>query len=77
MIECEITLRNWGNSLGAIIPKDKALKEGLHANQKVIVMVTPTKPITVGDLLGKAKFGTNIEKELKEIDKELESKFLK
>ena len=75
MIECETTLRNWGNSLGIVIPKDKIIAEGFHAKQRVKLIITPLKIVKVNDIFGKSKTKFNTAKEHKELNHDLDSKF--
>ena len=77
MIEYEAKLRNWGNSIGIVVPKEGVEKEKLKPNQKVRVVITPTNPVRVKDLFGKMKmkFTRPTDEILKEIDKELDTKF--
>jgi len=75
MIERETTLRAWGNSIGLVIPKEAVKKEGLHVDQKVKVVITPVKTLKVKDIFGKLKLKINTKELLKEVDKELDSKF--
>lgn len=76
MIERETKLKSWGNSIGIVIPKEDVIKENLHPDQKVKVMITPMKTLKVKDIFGKLKFKKSTEEMMKEIDKELDSKFL-
>ena len=48
------TVRRWGNSLGVIIPKDSALKEGIKENDEV--EITVKKAVDLRSLFGKYKF---------------------
>lgn len=75
MIERETRLRAWGNSIGLVIPKEDVIKENLHPDQKVKVIITPIKTVKVKDIFGKLKFEKSTEEIMKEIDKELDSKF--
>ena len=75
MIERETKLRAWGNSIGLVIPKEDVKKEGLHVDQKVKVVITPVKTLKVKDIFGKLKLKINTKELLKEVDKELDSKF--
>ena len=45
MSKMELIIKKWGNSLGAIFPKEVVEKEKLKVNQKIVVQV-----IKVGDL---------------------------
>lgn len=76
MIECETKLKNWGNSIGLIIPKKDVKKEKLHENQVVRAIIIPKKMIKVKDIFGKMNFKKSTEQIMKEIDKELDSKFI-
>lgn len=75
MIERETKLRAWGNSIGVVIPKEDVIKENLHVDQKVKVLIIPVKTIRVKDIFGKLKFKKSTEEIMKEVDKELDSKF--
>ena len=75
MIERETKLRAWGNSIGLVIPKEDVIKENLRPDQKVKVIITPIKTVKVKDIFGKLKFKRNTEEIMKEVDKELDSKF--
>jgi antitoxin component of MazEF toxin-antitoxin module len=35
MIECEATVKKWGNSVGIIIPKDVVATRGIRENSRV------------------------------------------
>lgn len=39
MAELKTEVKKWGNSLGLVIPKDLAKKEGLKPNQKITVLL--------------------------------------
>lgn len=39
MIECESTVRKWGNSFGIIIPKEVAEKEHIKEEEKIKFMI--------------------------------------
>lgn len=75
MIEHEATLKAWGNSVGIVIPKEDIKKEGLRIDQKVKVIITPVKTLKVKDIFGKLKLKINTKELLKEVDKDLDSKF--
>lgn len=79
MIKSETKLRAWGNSVGVVIPKEALKKEDLSIDDEVEVIVrkksNPLKEI-FGKLKGlKAKSRKSTDKLLKEVDKELESRF--
>lgn len=75
MIEYKTTLKAWGNSIGLILPKEDITKENLHVNQKVKVVIMPIKTLKVKDIFGKLKLKRSAEKIMREVDKELDSKF--
>ena len=75
MIERETKLRAWGNSIGLVIPKEDVIKENLRPDQKVKVIITPIKTVKVKDIFGKLKFKRSTEAIMKEVDKELDTKF--
>ena len=75
MIERETKLRAWGNSIGVVIPKEDVIKENLHVDQTVKVLITPVKTIKVKDIFGQLKFKKSTEEIMKEVDKELDSKY--
>ena len=75
MIERETKLRAWGNSIGVVIPKEDVIKENLYVDQTVKVLITPVKTIKVKDIFGQLKFKKSTEEIMKEVDKELYSKY--
>jgi len=75
MIEYETKLRKWGNSIGLIIPKEDVKKEGLRDNEIVRAIIVPKKTVRVKDIFGKLKFKKSTEEIMKDVDKELDSKF--
>lgn len=78
MLEYNTKLKSWGNSLGLIVPKEKAEKEHLKREQEVKVIITPRKMVKVKDILGRLKnWRRSTEEIMKDIDRELDSKFLK
>jgi len=78
MIEYNARLKSWGNSLGIIVPKEKSEGEHLKINQEVKVVITPKKMLRVKDIFGKLKnWKRSTEDIMKDVDRELDSKFLK
>jgi len=70
------TTRKWGNSLGIIIPKEEVEQMKLHENQKVVVeIVQAENPLK--ELFGAFKGGRLSAKAVKEMRKELESRWMK
>ncbi len=47
-------VRRWGNSLGIVIPREEASKEGIGENDEVEVVVR--KAVDIRQLFGKYKF---------------------
>ena len=77
MIVCEVKLKKWGNSVGFRLPKDALRKEGLRAEQTVKITVMPLNAPKVKDLMGKVKLKTPTEELMRQIDRDLDSKFLR
>ena len=75
MLEYKAKLRNWGNSLGVVVPKEEAAKQKLRPDQEVNVMITPAETLKVKDIYGKLKFKKSTEQIMKEINDDLDSKF--
>lgn len=40
MIECEVTVKKWGNSLGIVLPKKWAAKSRVSPDDRVKVIIT-------------------------------------
>ncbi len=57
-------VRKWGNSLGIVIPREEATKEGIKENDEVEVVVR--KATDIRQLFGKYKF-----KDLQAVKEEL------
>ena len=53
VIQTKTKIREWGNSLGVIIPKEIVIKEGLRANEQVVVSIS--RKDTLEDFFGKGK----------------------
>ena len=47
-------VRRWGNSLGLVIPREEASKEGIVENDEVEVVIR--KAVDIRQLFGKFKF---------------------
>ena len=78
MIECETKLKTWGNSIGIVIPKEKIEKEHLKIDQKVRVIISPTKMLKVKDIFGNLKnWKKPTNQIMADVDKELDSKLFK
>lgn len=57
-------VRRWGNSLGVVIPRDEAVKEGIHEDDEVEVVIR--RAVDLRQLFGKFKF-----KDLQRLKEEL------
>lgn len=77
MIVCEVKLKKWGNSVGFRLPKDALRKEGLRAEQTVKITVMPLNVPKVKDIMGKAKLKTPTDELMRQIDRDLDSKFFR
>ncbi len=69
MIEVETTLREWGKSVGLVVPKEALRHEQLKAGQKVVLLLLK-KTSALKDTFGVVKLKKNTDMILKEIDKE-------
>ncbi len=47
-------MRKWGNSLGVVIPREEATKEGLKENDEVEIVIK--KAVDIRQLFGRYKF---------------------
>ena len=77
MIVCEVTLKKWGNSIGIVVPKEALKKYGLKEGQKIRAGIMPANAPKVKDLLGKAKLKTPTDELMRQIDRELDSKYFR
>jgi len=72
--------RQWGNSIGVVIPNNILKKQGIKKDQEVILTITTRKKTTVGDILKmikkhplpKIKDKRSTQEILDEIDRDLE-----
>ena len=72
MIEIKTKAKEWGNSIGVIIPKEAVIEEGIKPNQEITLQIS-TKPITRGtDIFGKWKFKKSTNQLIKEVRKEFD-----
>ena len=61
MIECESTLRKWGNSFGIVIPKEVAKSEHLKEEEKIKFLILRDNKVlkeTFGMMKGRWKKST-------------------
>ncbi len=75
MIECEVELKKWGNSVGLIVPKEALERESLRPRQRVRAIISPIKTLKVKDVFGKQKLRGQAARLMAEIDEEFEDKF--
>lgn len=52
-MEVEVTVKKWGNSLAAILPKDLVEKEHLKENEKIRLLIV--RPADLSDIFGTLK----------------------
>ncbi len=72
-MEVETILKQWGNSLGIIIPKKEIKIHNLRKNEKVIININKQHFTKVKDLYGMfPQLKDNTEKAMKQINKELD-----
>lgn len=72
MIEYEVQLKKWGNSVGLIVPKEALEKESLKPKQMVRAIIKPIESVKVRDIFGKGKLKTPTKQLMKQIDADLE-----
>lgn len=75
MIVCRT--KQWGNSMGIIIPKEIAKEKGIGIDEEVLVDIEKkSKKTVLQELFGALSFhGKSTEEILKESRKEMESKY--
>ena len=73
MLEIETVVKEWGNSIGIVIPKEKALREELRPNDRVTILLTKeSDSLKVKDIFGSVRWKTPIKKMMDEINREFE-----
>ena len=70
MLEMESTLREWGRSIGVVIPREKIKEENLNEGDKVKILILKERN-PVKQTFGIAKLKKTTKKMLEESDKEL------
>ena len=60
--------KKWGNSLGIVIPKNIAKKEGITPEKKVTVMLRIEDENPLKELFGTLKFKKTTDELMREID---------
>lgn len=69
MIEIETTVREWGGSFGAALPKDKLKKAHYKLGDKIKLLILPKENPLKGTF-GILKFSKPVDELLKEVDRE-------
>lgn len=69
MLTVESKLRNWGRSIGVVIPKEAIIKENLKEGE-TIKLVIMKKSSIVRETFGKLKLKRSTDEILREIDEE-------
>ena len=69
MITIESQLRNWGRSIGVVIPKEAVIKEHLAEGDTVEIIILK-KSNALKETFGKFKFKRTTDEILKESDEE-------
>ena len=69
MIETEAQVKEWGRSIGIIIPKDAVIKERIKVGDIVKILINKKKN-PLKETFGILKLKKTTEEILKEIDKE-------
>lgn len=72
----EVKTKKWGNSLGLIIPSETADELNLKPQETIVIEITKKENV-LRELFGAMKSKKPTEQILKEIRKDLESKWLK
>jgi antitoxin component of MazEF toxin-antitoxin module len=72
----ETKTKQWGNSIGVIIPSQTVERLSLKPEESIVIEVS-RKENVLKELFGKAKTGKSADKIMKEVRKDLESKWLK
>ena len=72
----EAKTRKWGNSIGIIIPRDAAENLNIKPGEEVMLEIQK-KGNVLKELFGAVKFGKPTNKLIKEVRKDLGSKWMK
>ncbi len=72
MITCKT--KQWGNSVGIIIPKKVVKQLGIKPNDEIVIDVDK-KGNVLQEMFGSVKFKRSVESIMKDAKKELNSKF--
>ena len=74
MIEINAKTKKWGNSLGILLDKNSVKKANLKENEKIKIILLKNKNV-LKETFGTLKFKKSTEQMMREIDKDLDSKF--
>ena len=69
MLEVKVKVREWGSSLGVILPKEATKEEGIRKDDTITLLIGK-KSNALKETFGKLKFKRSTEDILKESDKE-------
>ncbi len=69
MLEVKGKVREWGSSLGVVLPKESAKQEGIGRNDTVTLLITKNRNV-LKETFGTLKFKKTTDEILKESDKE-------
>lgn len=72
----EARVKQWGNSLGVIIPSQTVERLSLKPDEQIIIEVSKKENV-LKELFGAVKFSKSSENLIKEVRKDLESKWLR
>ena len=69
--------KQWGNSIGIIIPKEVAMEKGIKAEEDVLVEIEKKSPqkTVLQELFGALPFKKSTEQLIRESRRELDSKY--
>ena len=69
MLEVESKVRQWGRSLGVVIPKDSVKQEGIEKDDTVILLISNRRDV-LKETFGTLKLKRSTSEILKESDEE-------
>ncbi len=69
MLEVKAKVREWGRSLGVVLPKESAKQEGIGRNDTVTLLITKNRNV-LKETFGTLNFKRTTDEILKESDEE-------
>ena len=69
MLEVKAKVREWGRSLGIVLPKEEIQREGIKKDDTITILITKKKN-TLRDTFGTLKFKRSTKEILGESDRE-------